>query len=250
MMMEEDDATDTVATDTVTCLTGFSGVAVAAEVIAAEEMGGLDQVLMELAESSSDEEKQWGGSVPGKSPNLNRDFDESYRRLKKLYFSGEESVYTEGMFKRRFRVSPATFQRVYDAVVGKGCFHPPDHVDATGKPVIHPLVRLTAVFRTLCYGTPADCADENWQMSETIANEALKSFCKILIQEFGATYLNRTPNEQEKRRILAVNKSKGFPGCFASWDCKILFGINVQLLFKANIKGTLMEESTPRFWKQ
>jgi Plant transposon protein len=213
-------ADDTDKADGIGCLTGFSAVAVAAEVVAAEESTSMGQILTELASDSSEDERTWGGSKKGKSANLKRDFDDAYKRLKLHYFSGVDSVYTEGMFRRRFRVSPAIFQRIYKALHGKGCFHPENKRDALGNKVIHPLVRMTAVFRTLAYGTPADCSDETWQMSETISNNALKSFCKLLIKEFGDQYLNRTPTQAERRRILAVNKRKGFPGCFASWDCK------------------------------
>jgi hypothetical protein len=98
-----------------------------------------------LANSSDEEEVKWGGSLPGKSPNLKRDFDGAYKRLTKMYFSGDKLTYTDSMFKRRFRVSPAIFNRIYNVVHGRGCFYPEGTKDATGKQAIHPLVRLTVV---------------------------------------------------------------------------------------------------------
>ena len=127
----------------------------------------------------------WGGSEPGKSPNLDRDFDGAFFQLWKHYFKGEESLYTYAQFKRRFRVSPEIFERVYEKVSGKPPFYHPLRTDATKKRCIHPLVRLTAVFRVLAYGTAADLQDEYLQLSESITNNAVRGFWKILIAKFG-----------------------------------------------------------------
>ena len=69
-------------------------------------------------------------------------------------------------------------------------------------------------------GTCADSQDENFQISETSADLALKSFCKTMIMEHGDQYLNRSPSTEEKARILKKSAEQGFPGCFASWDCE------------------------------
>jgi hypothetical protein len=76
----------------------------------------------------------------------------------------------DGIFKRRFRVSPAIFKRIYKSIHRKSVFYPADATDAAGKKVIHPFICLTAVFCTLAYGTPADCHDEQWQISEKVGN--------------------------------------------------------------------------------
>jgi len=57
-------------------------------------------------------------------------------------------------------------------------------------------------------------------MSETSVDHVLKSCCKIMIANFGDPYLNRTPTAAERARILKKNNERGFPGLFASWDCK------------------------------
>jgi len=69
-------------------------------------------------------------------------------------------------------------------------------------------------------GAPADCQDESWQIAETTMDRALKCFCCLMITEFGDHHLNRSPTLLEKNRMLQKNASRGFPGCFASWDCK------------------------------
>ena len=37
----------------------------------------------------------WGGSLPGKAPNKNRDFMGAHAKLVEHYFSGTESLYNE-----------------------------------------------------------------------------------------------------------------------------------------------------------
>jgi hypothetical protein len=197
--------------------TGFSASAAAATVITTEESRNLSHLLGELLDSTDEEEeKQHGGSRPGRAPNIKRDFVGANERLVRQYFSGPDSQYTAEQFKRRYRVSPAIFERVYNALVGKGTFLPEGSTDCLGNPCVYPLVRLTAVFRTLAYGSSGDCQDENLQCSESVVEDALHSFCKLLIANFGKEYLNRTPNQEERRRILRRNDQRGFPGCFAS----------------------------------
>jgi len=203
------------------CLTGFSSVAAVGQLILAEESRDMSTLLAEFDSGSDEDEKgPWGGSRPGRSPNMPRDFQGTYEKLSACCFSGEASLYTEAQFKRRFRVSSATFKRVCQALYGKGVFCPPDRKDATGKKAMHPLVRITAVQRVLACGAAADCAGENWQIAETTMDRAVKSFCRLLINEFGDQHLNRTPAEEERKRMLNKSAARGFPGCFASWDCK------------------------------
>ena len=51
-------------------------------------------------------------------------------------------------------------------------------------------------------------------------DDSFKEFCIILIQEFGQEYLNQCPTNEEIKQTLQVNSNRGFPGLFASWDCK------------------------------
>jgi hypothetical protein len=120
--MEEEDTNDN---DTTTYLTGFKASSVVARVIATEESRSISHFLLgEIEDDLSEEELTWDRLMPGKSANLPHDFEGAHRHLVSMYFSGEESLYTESQFRRCFRVSPALFQRIYDAVCGKGCFYP------------------------------------------------------------------------------------------------------------------------------
>jgi hypothetical protein len=172
-------------------------------------------------ECDEDDESDEGykGSISGRRV-IGRDFNSAYNRLMEQYFSGEQSTYTEAHFSRRFRVSPQIFQRIYDSLVNRGEFRSHLTRNAAGKFGIHPLVRLTACFRSLGYGDAADREDEYLQIAASTLDVSLNSFCELLIESFGQQYLNRSPTEVEKRKILAYNEKRGFPGLFASWDCK------------------------------
>ena len=51
-------------------------------------------------------------------------------------------------------------------------------------------------------------------------DDSFKEFCIVMIQEFGPEYLNRCPTTEEIQQAWLVNSNRGFPGLFASWDCK------------------------------
>jgi len=120
--------------------------------------------------SRDDEEANWGGSRPGKAPNKDREFEVAYERLVKDYFSGEASKYDENDFERRFRVNETVFNRLRNAVEGKGLFQ--QRQDCTGKSGIHPLCCITAILWVLGNGDPFDCEDEYLQISETSVGDS------------------------------------------------------------------------------
>ena len=45
-------------------------------------------------------EHKWGGSCPGRKKKIQHDFQGSFEKLEKQYFSGEASTYTEEQFER------------------------------------------------------------------------------------------------------------------------------------------------------
>jgi hypothetical protein len=78
---------------------------------------------------------------------------------------------------------------------------------------------MVACFRYLAYGNCLDGEDEYLRLSESSLHDAVRAFVRIIKQQFGNNYLNRTPTIEEKKRILSINEKRGFPGLFASWDC-------------------------------
>ena len=79
---------------------------------------------------------------------------------------------------------------------------------------------MVACWQRLSYGDASDQSDENFQILETSLDDSFKDFCIILLQEFGGEYLHQCPTNDEIKRTLRVNSNRGFPGLFASWDCK------------------------------
>ena len=167
-------------------------------------------ILADCDESSSEGTGEWGGSKPGKVPNKPRDFIGACERLINHCFSGPASLHDENDFERRFRCPRAAFQKLCDKILGKGTFA--QHQDATKKRGINPLVRLTACMRKLACGDASDREDEVLQISETVVNDCFKEFTRHVETEFGDQCLNRTPAEEEKKRCLHVNATRGFPG--------------------------------------
>ena len=119
---------------------------------------------------------QPGGSRKGRKI-IKRDFGAAYETLMLHYF-GQNPLYCDALFKKRFRVSKDIFMKVYN-----GCCscHPYFHhrQNAAGLWGIHPLVKVTAVFRHFAYGIAADSLDEYLQMSETSVLDAREAFCDV-----------------------------------------------------------------------
>jgi hypothetical protein len=173
----------------------------------------LDQYLSFLLESSDEEEeKKWGGHVRG--PNKDRDFAAAYAKLVKDYFSGPQSTYSEADFKRRFRMPRSLFNKIHDRLMGQDPFV--QYRDALGKLGIHALVKLVGCLWYLAYGDSFDREDENLQMGETTLNELSRQFCRLMIKEFGSSFLNRTPTLYEQQAISEHNSHRGFKGCLVS----------------------------------
>ena len=58
--------------------------------------------------------------------------------------------------------------------------------NAAGRLGIHPLVKVTACFRHLAYGTSADQLDEQLQIAESTFLETRQSFCDVRFPFFRA----------------------------------------------------------------
>ena len=173
--------------------------------------------IINILSQSTNDSMIWGGSRPGKSPNKERDFELAYERITKDYFSGDDSTYNEQDFERRFRLPRNVFDTIYNKILGKSIFI--QRKDAANKLGIHPLCRFVACIRYLAYGGSFDSLDEYCRLSESSIHKSVKAFTKLLIQEFGEKFLNRSPTDDECNDILKYNEMRGFPGMLASWDC-------------------------------
>jgi hypothetical protein len=190
-----------------------------------------------------DEGRKWGeGSLIGKAGNKPRDFNGAYERLLKNYFIGTESTYNESDFERRFRMPRVVFCNIWEKIKGKGLFVE-SKTNFSGNKGIHPLVRLTACIRRLAYGDSADREDENLEMAESTINKSFKEFAELMKSEFGSQYLNRCPSATEIDRSTEINAGRGFPGMFASWDCKHFSWKNCPVALAGQHKGKGTEKT-------
>ena len=116
-----------------------------------------------------------GGSKRGRKI-IRRDFVAAYQKLWKEYFA-ETPVYSDIHFRRRYRVSKEIFGKIY-----KACQQHPFFAwkaNAALKMGIHPLVKVTAIFRHFAYGISADGLDEQYHISETTVLDARVAFCDV-----------------------------------------------------------------------
>lgn len=173
-----------------------------------------------------------GGSKKGRKI-VKRDFAAAYETVMRHYFS-EHPLYCHDLFRKRFRVSRAIFNRIYNACC---TCHPyfQHRENAAGLWGIHPLVKITAVFRHFAYGIPADSLDEYLQMSETSVLNAREAFCEVrfplfankhsfifflqaVIFAFGEMYLPEV-NQQLIAKLCRQHEDLGWPGLMGSLDC-------------------------------
>lgn len=77
---------------------------------------------------------------------------------------------------------------------------------------------MTAAFRQLAYGVPADYVDEYLWIGESTTIESLRKFVRAVCEVFGPEYL-RPPNENDIARLLTIGEQRGFPGMIGSVDC-------------------------------
>ena len=184
-----------------------------------EAEANVDAIATIAAAASNNSERQWGGSEKGKAPNKNRDFALAYEQVVLNYFSGRNSRYNEVDFERRFRMPRTVFDTLWNKIEGKEPFVQ-KRMMATKELGIRPLVRFIACLRKMAYGDASDRQDECFQISETVVDGSFKKMCKLIKEEFGGKYLNQCPNHEQLTRALQINQARGFPGMFASWDCK------------------------------
>ncbi|XP_051208182.1 uncharacterized protein [Lolium perenne] len=126
-------------------------------------------------------------------------------------------MYTDEMFRRRFRMRRPLFLRIVNALTEWDPYFT-DRIDATNRQGLTPLQKCTAAIRMLAYGTSADQLDEVLMMAASTTLECLDKFAQGVIEKFGGEYL-RPPRCDEVEHLLQVGESRGFPGMLGSIDC-------------------------------
>jgi len=105
------------------------------------------------------------GSVPGRRANRDRDFEGGMPRIMADFFGldGNEPVYDEATFERRFRVPRVVFERIFADIKDEPFWR--QTVNATGRPQAYALQKLVAAFRVLAFGETYYRADEYVRLS-------------------------------------------------------------------------------------
>ncbi|XP_042387806.1 uncharacterized protein LOC121979893 [Zingiber officinale] len=166
-----------------------------------------NQVILKHLSEESDKGKHQG-SIPGHIV-INRNREAADRNLFNDYFA-ENPTYNAAMFRRRFRMGRNLFMRIFNEVSNHDNYFVQKR-DGVGKLGLSGLQKMTAAFRILAYGIPADATDEYIKIGESIAIESVKRFCCAVVEVFGGQYL-RSPNANDVARLLHIGEQRGFPG--------------------------------------
>ena len=174
-----------------------------------------NNMSLELCRNNLNNNSTHGGSIPGHIV-INRNREAADNNLWNDYFS-EHPRYNAEMFRRRYRMSRSLFLRIVEAVKEHDVYFQ-QRRDSLGRLGLSSLQKITAAFRMLAYGVPADATDEYVKIGESTAVESLKRFCRAIVEIFADQYL-RSPNQNDIARLLYIGEQRGFPGMLGSLDC-------------------------------
>ncbi|XP_062021056.1 uncharacterized protein LOC133737540 [Rosa rugosa] len=173
-------------------------------------------VVAAVAEAEAFSGSRRRGSQPGRTPNEERFRESRGKDMMEDYFV-ERPVFSEEVFRTRYRMSHNVFNRISSDL----CRYDQYFVqksDAAKKVGLLPQQKLTCSLRMLAYGVGADQCAEYCRMAKSTAIEALKRFTRGIVNLYSAEYL-RAPTPADLRRLLAKAERRGFPGIIGSIDC-------------------------------
>ncbi|XP_047966047.1 uncharacterized protein LOC125210547 [Salvia hispanica] len=145
-----------------------------------------------------------------------REHNVAHERLFADYFV-ENPRWGPNVFHRRFRMSRDLFLRIVHTLEGRDEYFQ-YREDGIGRPGLTPLQKCTVAIRQLAYGTTADMFDEYLHVGDTTGRGCLKTFCKLVVEAFGDTYLRR-PTADDCQSLMRMHETvHGFPGMLGSID--------------------------------
>jgi len=118
---------------------------------------------------------------------INRNREGAHAQLMADYFD-ENPLYSDTMFRRRFRMRRHVFLRIVNTL-GVWSSYFAQRVDCTGRLGLSPLQKCTAAIRMLAYGIAVDMLDEYLKVAKSTSLECLKNFMQGVIEVFGPEYL-------------------------------------------------------------
>jgi len=138
------------------------------------------------------------------------------KMLMKDYFA-EVPTYPAHLFRRRYRMRRSLFVRIVEACE-QNCRFFTRRRNVAGLIGFSEYQKNSAAMRVIAYGVPADYADEYLRISKDTTIKSVRVFPKIIIRVFGPEYL-RAPNEDDVKKLMAMNEARGWPGMLGSIDC-------------------------------
>ena len=148
---------------------------------------------------------------------IDREREAGHERLLRDYFV-DNPVYSEEMFRRRFRMTKGLFLRIIEALQNHSEYFQ-WRSDAIRRRGLSPHQKCTVAIRQLAYGAPTDLFDEYIRIGESTAVNCLYNFCRHIVEIFSPRYLRR-PNNEDIQRLLQLHSQRhGFPGMLGSIDC-------------------------------
>ncbi|XP_003581437.1 uncharacterized protein LOC100824964 [Brachypodium distachyon] len=152
----------------------------------------------------------------GKRRFIDRGREAGHERLVGDYFS-DTPVYTDAMFRRRYRMRRPLFLRIVKALGEWSPFFT-QRRDALNRPGFSPLQKCTVAMRMLANACSADSIDECFRIGPSTAIDCIKNFVQGVRVIFGPEYL-RKPTPADIQRLLQMGEAHGFPGMLGSLDC-------------------------------
>ncbi|KDO36477.1 hypothetical protein CISIN_1g040018mg [Citrus sinensis] len=113
---------------------------------------------------------------------INHDREMAYRSLFNDYFS-ENPRFNDSMFRHRFRMSRSLFSCITNVVQGRENYFM-QRRDGISRLGLSGLQKITAVFRMLADGMPANATDEYIKIGEPTTIESLKRSYRAIVEVF------------------------------------------------------------------
>ncbi|KAI2500547.1 Plant transposon protein [Fragilaria crotonensis] len=217
----------------------------------------LENDVLHIVEEDEEEQEQpavWGGSRPGKAPNLER-HRVMYSHLLYNDFWGPTPVYNDIYFKKFFKLPIGLF----DEIVERIALHDPYFTqkrDASQKLGFTALQKVCSAVRLLTSGVSPTEHNDKYRMATTTGMECMKRFCHGVNAIYGDKAL-RHPTSDDINRLLDEGNAVGFPGCIGSIDCMHWQWKNCPSAWKGMFQGkegvpTMILEAisdhSTRFW--
>jgi hypothetical protein len=198
--------------------------------------GGKFYLKNEVLHDVEEEEQPvvWGGSRPGKAPNLER-HRVMYAHLWFNDFWGASPVYNAMYFRRFFKFPIGLFNNIVERIVLHDSYFI-QRTDACGRIGLSTFQMVCSTFRLLTSGVSSMEFDDKYRMAASTGMECFKRFCEAVIAIYSEDAL-RHPTLDDINQLLDKGQAAGFPGCLGLIDCMHWEWKNCPLSWKGMFQG-------------